>query len=215
MAATIYAMHATAPERRKIALTVRALHDGAVILYPTDTGFAFGCELSNKTAIARLRALRHMPDNKMLTFLCDSLSNIAEYANVSNHAYKTLKRLIPGPFTFILPASKNVPRYAQNPKRKTTGIRVPEHLLCQQLLAELGNPLLSITAKTEDGEYIDDPEELVETFARRVDVVLQLDDYGFLGDSTVVDMTSDAFDVVREGAGFDRLQDHMNVTGGL
>lgn len=138
MASEILTIHSKTPEIRKIKMVADTLRNGGVILYPTDTGFTLGCELANKSAIAKLRAIRKLPMSKSLTFLCDSLSNIAEFAKVSNKAYKTIKSLIPGPYTFVLPASKNVPKFAQNPKRKTAGIRVPQNDLSQLLLMNLG-----------------------------------------------------------------------------
>ncbi|MCU0427199.1 MAG: L-threonylcarbamoyladenylate synthase [Candidatus Kapabacteria bacterium] len=195
-------LHPQTPESYKIAKIVNVLRSGAVMLYPTDTGFALGCCLSQKNAIARIRQIRRLPENKHLTFLCDSLSHIAEFAKVSNHAYRVIKRLIPGPYTFILPATKAVPHYAVDPKRKTTGIRVPENPIALALLKELGNPLISITARvaTDDDEEIETPEELIEKFASLVDVVIASEVYHFEGESTVIDMTDDAFSIIRRGA---------------
>ncbi len=195
-------LHPQTPESYKIAKIVNVLRSGAVMLYPTDTGFALGCCLSQKNAIARIRQIRRLPENKHLTFLCDSLSHIAEFAKVSNHAYRVIKRLIPGPYTFILPATKAVPHYAVDPKRKTTGIRVPENPIALALLKELGNPLISITARvaTDDDEEIETPEELIEKFAPLVDVVIASEVYHFEGESTVIDMTDDAFSIMRRGA---------------
>lgn len=198
MAAT-YQIHPVTPEAHKIAQVVQSLRNGGVLLYPTDTGFALGCDLSHKEAIQRVRSLRNLPDGKPLTFLCESLTNISEFAKVSNAAYKIIKRLIPGPYTFILPASRSVPRYAQDPKRKTTGIRVPNNPLCNALLRELGNPVISISAKAENGST--DVDDIIAFLGKQVDVVLTLSEYNFTGESTVIDMTTDDFAVVREGAG--------------
>lgn len=210
MASQILTIHSETPEIRKIKMVAEALHNGSVILYPTDTGFSLGCELSNKSAIAKLRAVRHLPEHKSLTFLCDSLSNIAEFAKVTNKAYKTIKALIPGPFTFILPASKHVPKFAQNPKRKTSGIRVPEHDLSQLLLKYVGQPIISITARMENEEYIKNPEELVDFFAPRVDLAVRSDKYIFVGESTVIDMTTDEFTIKRHGAGIGKVLEFVD-----
>ncbi len=207
MAAT-YQIHPVTPEAHKIAQVVQSLRNGGVLLYPTDTGFALGCDLSNKEAIQRVRSLRNLPDGKPLTFLCESLTNIAEFAKVSNAAYKVIKRLIPGPYTFILPASRSVPKYAQDPKRKTTGIRVPSSPLCSALLRELGNPVISISAKAEDGST--DVEDIIRSLGRRVDVVIALPEYSFAGESTVIDMTTDDFAVVREGAGLNDVYQYID-----
>ncbi len=198
-------IHSQTPEMRKIRKVVEELKNGAVILYPTDTGFALGCELSNKDAINRIRTIRRISTKKELTFLCHSLSNIAEFAKVNDDAYKTIKTLIPGPYTFILPATKQVPAFAQNPKRKTTGIRVPENTISQLLLKQIDTPIISITAKLEDGTYIEEPEELLDVFSPLVDVAVSTDDYHFLGESTIIDMTDEEFVIVREGAGIEKV----------
>ncbi|MDQ1266060.1 MAG: hypothetical protein QG635_1212 [Bacteroidota bacterium] len=211
MGALMLSIHSQTPELRKIGKVAEALREGAVILFPTDTGFALGCELSNKEAINRIRRIRNISLTKELTFLCESLSNIAEFAKVSNAAYRTIKRLIPGPFTFILPASKLVPIFAQNPKRKTAGIKVPENDLSQLILKDVGAPIISITAKLEDGVYITDPEKLVETFAPMVDVAIVSDEYSFVGESTIIDMTTDDFSIIRQGAGFERAIEFIGV----
>ncbi len=209
MASLILSLHSVTPELRKIQKVVEALRDGAVILYPTDTGFSLGCMLSNKEAIHRIRAIRRMPETKSLTFLCDSLSNLSEFGKVSNSAYRVINGLIPGPYTFILPASRNVPRYAQNPKRKTAGIRIPENRLCRALLTELGSPIIAITAKIGDDDYISDPEELVLTFSNIVDVAVRSNEYSFTGESTVIDMTNDEFQIRRKGAGYRKVKDYI------
>ena len=210
MASQILAIHSKTPEIRKIKIVAEALRNGAVILYPTDTGFTLGCELANKTAISKLRSIRRLPMTKSLTFLCDSLSNISEFAKVSNKAYKTIKGLIPGPFTFILPATKNVPRFAQNPKRKTSGIRVPDNNLSQLLLLNVGQPIISISARMEDGDYFNDPDELLGFFAPKVDLAVRSDEYNFVGESTVIDMTHDEFSIMRHGAGIVKVLEFVD-----
>lgn len=209
MAATTYTIHPITPQANKITQIALTLRSGGVVLYPTDTGFALGCDLSNKEAIQRVRAIRSLPEGKPLTFLCESLTNIAEFAKVSNASYKIIKRLIPGPYTFVLPASRAVPRYAQDPKRKTTGIRVPSNALCSALLNELGNPIISISAKTDNGDT--SPEAIIEKFRRQVDAVVELPDYSFAGESTVIDMTTDDFSILREGAGIDEAYQYVDA----
>ena len=205
MSSEIFSIHHKTPEMRKIAKVADALKSGAVIIYPTDTGLSLGCELSNKNAIERIRRIRRLPEGKAMTFMCDSLSNVAEFARVSNQAYKTIKRLIPGPYTFILPASKLVPKFAQDPKRKTSGLRVPDNNLSQLLLKELGSPIISISAKLPDSDDDLSPEEIIEALAPQVDIALQCDEYSFKGESTVIDMTTDDFAILREGAGLDKV----------
>lgn len=209
MTATTYTIHPVTPQANKIAQIAQTLHSGGVVLYPTDTGFALGCDLSNKEAIQRVRAIRNLPEGKPLTFLCESLTNIAEFAKVSNASYKIIKRLIPGPYTFVLPASRAVPRYAQDPKRKTTGIRVPNNPLCSALLRELGNPIISISAKANDGNTA--PDAIVEAFHRQVDAIVELPDYSFAGESTVIDMTTDEFSILRAGAGIDEAYQYVDA----
>ncbi len=212
MSAVEYLIHSKNPELRKIDKVVEALKNGAVILYPSDTAFTLGCELSNKEAINRIRAIRNLSQNQQMTFLCNSLSNISEFAKVSDPAYETIKRLIPGPYTFILPASKIVPKYAQNPKRKTAGIRVPDSVLTQLILKKLGQPIISITAKIAGVENIFDYDEIISKCRNLVDVAVSSDEYSFAGESTIIDMTTDNFTVRREGAGMDRLNEIISIT---
>ncbi len=144
--AKIYKIHPETPQARVLEQVVQELRQGAVMLYPTDTVYAIGCDMVSKDAIQRVRQMKRMSNDKPLTFLCPSLSNIANYAVVTDSAYRTMKSLIPGPYTFILPATKLVPKLVLNPKRKTTGIRVPDHQICQALLTSLGNPIISSSA---------------------------------------------------------------------
>ena len=148
--ATIYEVHPQTPQTRKIDEIVAALKNGAVMLYPTDTVYAIGCDLQSMTGVDRVRRIKQMSNDKPLTFLCQSLSNISAYAIVSDPAYRLMKHLIPGTYTFILPATKLVPKLVQDPKRKTTGIRVPKYPLCQILLESLGNPIISASAHIQD-----------------------------------------------------------------
>lgn len=210
MASEILNLHPETPELRKIDKVVEALLNGAVALYPTDTGFSLGCSLGNKEGISRIRRIRNLPDTTFLTFLCASLSNISEFASVNNKAYRTIKALIPGPFTFILPASKNVPRYAQNPKRKTAGIRVPDHVLSQLLLMKLGSPIIAISAKISDEDIVHDPEDIIKEFAPQVDIAVRSEKYFFTGESTILDMTSDNYNVMRHGAGITKVLEFVD-----
>lgn len=211
MAAEILTIHHETPELRKIDRVAEALKSGAVILYPTDTGFSLGCELSNKDAISKLRLIRRLPEGKALTFMCDSLSNISDFAKVSNYAYKTIKRLIPGPYTFILTASKLVPKFAQDPKRKTAGIRVPDNDLSRLLLKAVGSPIISITAKIDGEDLLATPDLIIERFAPMVDIAMVCDHYNFTGESTVIDMTTDEFRIIREGAKYEVVQQVIDL----
>jgi tRNA threonylcarbamoyl adenosine modification protein (Sua5/YciO/YrdC/YwlC family) len=208
MAAEVFIIHPKNPEFRKIQAVAEHLNNGSVLIYPTDSGYALGCKLSNKSGIDRIRQLRNLEEGKFLTFLCDSLVRLSDFARVSDEAYKTMRGLIPGPYTFILPASKQVPYFAQDHKRKTAGIRVPNHTATQMLLEAVGDPIISISAKIADkpNSTID---EIFDFYAKQVDVALKIDEPDFDGDSTIIDMTADEFAIVREGAGMDKLKDFV------
>jgi tRNA threonylcarbamoyl adenosine modification protein (Sua5/YciO/YrdC/YwlC family) len=206
--ATIYTVHPENPQIRRIEEIKEALQDGAVMLYPTDTVYAIGCDLNVKSAVERVRRLKQLSNDKPLTFLCSSLSNIAQYAWVSDSAYRIMKSLIPGPYTFLLPATKLVPRLVMNPKRRTSGIRVPDHAVCQALLDALGNPIISTSAHLpdEDGNTPAihlERARLFDEFDSVVDIII--DDEQELGHqvSTIVDMTNDEPVIVRKGLGWE------------
>ncbi len=209
MSALVLNIHYQTPETNKIAKVVDALKNGAVIIYPTDTQFAIGCALSNKEGIERIRRIKGIDENHAMTFLCDSLSNISEFAKINDEAYKLIKRLIPGPYTFILPASKQVPKFAQNAKRSTAGIRVPDHNLSQTLLKALESPIIAISARLEGESSALDEEQVLNNFSKLVDIIVTSDSYHFVGESTVLDLTGEEYEVVREGAGMDKLSDFI------
>jgi len=209
MSALVLNIHYQTPETNKIAKVVDALKNGAVIIYPTDTQFAIGCALSNKEGIERIRRIKGIDENHAMTFLCDSLSNISEFAKINDEAYKLIKRLIPGPYTFILPASKQVPKFAQNAKRSTAGIRVPDHNLSQTLLKTLESPIIAISARLEGESSAFDEEQVLNNFSKLVDIIVTSDSYHFVGESTVLDLTGEEYEVVREGAGMDKLSDFI------
>jgi len=211
MSALVLNIHYKTPEVNKISKVVQAIRDGAVILYPTDTQFALGCSLSNKDGIERIRAIKGMTENHAMTFLCDSLSNISEFAKINDEAYKLIKRLIPGPYTFILPASKQVPKFAQNAKRSTAGIRVPDHNLSQQLLKAMGTPLIGISARTKDQDVELSFDDIIAKFTKLVDVVVMSDEYHYVGESTILDLTGQEFTIQREGAGMEKLQEYVRA----
>ncbi|PNW43908.1 UNVERIFIED_CONTAM: threonylcarbamoyl-AMP synthase [Euhalothece sp. KZN 001] len=208
--ATVYSIHPETPQVRVLETVSQALKDGAIMLYPTDTVYAIGCDLNAKSAVEKVRSLKRMSNEKPLTFLCSSLSNIADYARVSDPAYRLMKRLIPGPYTFLLPATKSVPRLVMNPKRKTTGIRVPDHNLCQGILESLGNPIISTSAYLPD-DMGDLPTlgyekaRLFDALDKLVDIIL--DDGSELQTevSTILDLTGDEPQIIREGLGMENL----------
>jgi len=200
-------LHPITPERHKLERIAEALRLGSLILYPTDTGFALGCQLGNKVAIERLRLIRQLPSEKPLTFLCDSLKHLSEFAYVSTSAYRILKRLVPGPYTFILPATKAVPYYAQDLKRRTAGIRVPDSRICLALLHTFGSPIVSISAVSTDTEEPVTVEELLQRLSSQVDIIVETDHYDFVGPSTIIDFTEEPPRIVRRGAGLERLRE--------
>jgi tRNA threonylcarbamoyl adenosine modification protein (Sua5/YciO/YrdC/YwlC family) len=209
--ATIYNLHPENPQKRSIDEIKTALNSGAVMLYPTDTVYAIGCDLNAKSAVERVRKLKQLANDKPLTFLCSSLSNIAAYASVSDLAYRSMKHLIPGPYTFLLPATKLVPKLVMNPKRKTTGIRVPRHIICQSLLEALQNPIISASAHLpdENGELPTinlEKAKLFDALEDRVDIII--DDDSDLGTqvSTIVDFTEEEPSIVRQGLGWQEVE---------
>lgn len=185
------------PEPRKIRRAADAIRAGEVIAYPTDTVYGLGCDIQQKKAIARIYQMKGMPKEKPVAFLCPDLSDIARYAVVDNTTYRILKRGTPGPFTFILNATREVPKILTM-KRKQVGIRVPAHPVARALLEELGHPLLSTSATWEEETFMD-PADIAARF-RNVDLILDAG-WGDLTLSTVVDLTGDEIEVVREGAG--------------
>ena len=214
--AILYELNQNNPQQRTINQIVTALQKGAVMLYPTDTVYAIGCDLKVKSAVEKVRRIKQMSNDKPLTFLCSSLSNIAEYATVSDRAYRIMKHLIPGPYTFLLPATKQVPKLVMSPKRKTTGIRVPEHTLCQELLNTLGNPVVSTSAHLpdDDGEYPTinlEKAYLFDALENQVDIIIDNQvDPGF-NVSTILDFTSDQPEVVRQGLGWQEVENWLNI----
>ncbi len=209
--ATIYKLHSENPQGRKVEAIAAALRQGAVALYPTDTVYAIGCDLNHKGAVQRVRQLKQLANEKPLTFLCASLSNIADYAVVSDGAYRLIRRLIPGPFTFLLPATRQVPRLVMSPKRRTTGIRVPNHATCLALVETLNNPVVSTSALTllpdvGPGEAVD-KMVMFDTLEKLVDIIVDDDQPLGYEVSTILDMEGEAPLVVRKGLGWETATD--------
>lgn len=213
--ATLYELNPDNPQIRDIEEITKELKKGAVMLYPTDTVYAIGCDINAKLAVQRVRELKNLSNQKPLTFLCSSLSNISEYAIVHDEAYYIMKRLIPGPYTFILPTTKLVPKLVMAPKRKTTGIRVPEHNVCQALLKSLDNPIISTSAHimNQEGEYPSfdwEKAKLFDYFEKRVDIII--DDHTESGSkvSTIIDFSVIPPEIIRPGLGWEELQQWFN-----
>lgn len=197
----IFRIHPVTPQRRLITQAVAILRAGGVIVYPTDSCYALGCRIGDKEAVDRIRHLRQLDDKHNLTILCRDLSELAVYAKVGNAAFRMMKSLTPGPYTFLLTATRDVPRRLQHPKRKTIGVRVPENAIVLALLAELSEPLLS-TSLILPGETLplNDPQEISEHLGQQVDLVVDGGACGF-EPTTVIDLSGEAPVVAREGKG--------------
>ncbi len=210
--AKLYEIHPTNPQARSIEEIVKKLRGGAVALYPTDTSYAIGCDLQSKSAIERVKQIKQFANNKPLTFLCSSLSDIATYAIVRDEAYRLMKHFVPGPYTFILPATKLVPKIIQDPKRKSTGIRVPDHSICQALMAQLGNPLISTSAHLNiENEDLDGGEELFieldkaklfDSLDKLVDILIDDGSAATNSVSTVLNLSEHSPILLRQGMGW-------------
>ncbi len=192
-------INALYPEPRKVRRAVEALEAGEIIGYPTDTVYALGCDLTNKKAIDRLYQVKGMAKNQPLAFICPDLADLSKYAVVDTHAYRIMRRVLPGAYTFILPATREVPKILHTSDKRTVGIRVPDSAIITAIARELGRPVISTSAHPSGGEQLIDARDLVPTF-KGLALVL---DGGLCGSepTTVVDLSQGFVDVVREGAG--------------
>lgn len=197
----VFEIHPDNPQPRLVRQAVEILREGGVIAYPTDSAYALGCRLEDKKAADRIRAIRRVDASHHFTLVCRDLSEIGTYAQVDNTAYRLLKAFTPGPYTFILRATREVPRRLVHPKRKSVGLRVPGNPIAQALLAELGEPIMSVTLilPGQDRPMVD-PEEIRETLGNQVDAIV---DGGFCGlePTTVVDLREGTPEVLRHGRG--------------
>jgi len=189
----IFSINPDNPQKRLIDKVCEVLEDGGVIVYPTDTFYGIGCDINNKRAIQRVYRLKNRPLKQPFSFVCDSLKEISRYAQVSNYAYKTMNRLLPGPYTFILEGTRLVPKMMLT-KRKTVGIRVPDNNICLAIVKTFGRPIISTSAG------YDDPESIVEAYGPNLDLIV---DGGVLSQSpsSVVSLIDDVPEVIREGKG--------------
>ena len=194
-------IHAVTPQRRLLARAVEVMRAGGVIVYPTDSSYALGCNLGDKAALERIRRIRQTERDHDFTLVCHDLSEIATYARVENSSYRMLKALTPGPYTFILNATREVPKRLQDPKRRSIGIRVPDHKIALALLEVHGEPIMSSTLLLPGDEFpMTEAETIRERMDRLVDVVV---DGGACGmePTTVIDLSKGNFTVVRYGKG--------------
>ena len=187
------------PQKRLITKAVELLRDGGVIAYPTDTIYGFGCDILNKKAIQRIYQIKKRDRTKPFSFICSDLKNISEYAQVTDYAYKTMRRLLPGPYTFILPGSKLVPKIMLT-KRKTVGIRVPNNNICLAIVEALGHPIISTSVGWSGGAVLSDPQQIEETFGSQIELTI---DGGILPNqpSSIVSLLDDLPEVIRVGQG--------------
>jgi tRNA threonylcarbamoyl adenosine modification protein (Sua5/YciO/YrdC/YwlC family) len=199
--AQFFGIHPENPQPRLIRRAVDIILQGGVIVYPTDSSYALGCQIGEKSAMERIRRIREVDERHNFTLVCRDLSEITTYTKIDNQAFRLLKTLTPGPYTFIFQGTKQVPRRLMHPKRKTIGIRIPDNVICRGLLAALDQPILSTTLILPGEEMpLTDPYEMRERLDPHVDLVI---DGGFCGfeATTVVDMTQDSPQLIRVGKG--------------
>jgi len=194
-----YELHPVTPQLRFINKAVEVLRNGGVIIYPTDTVYGIGCDIFNHEALQKVYDIKHEAGTKLFSFICPDLKDISKYAKVSDYAYKVMKKLLPGPYTFVLPAAKEVPKTLWT-KRKTVGIRIPNNNIALTLTKELGNPIVSTSVTRRKGELLYDPEEIRAIFNPHVDLMLSI---GALEGkpSSIIDLSEEEPEIIREGAG--------------
>ncbi len=199
--AQFFSIHPTHPQQRLVRQAAQIVREGGLIAYPTDSCYALGCHIGDKEAMDRLRQVRGMDDKHHLTLMCRDLSEIATYAIVDNTHYRLMKAATPGSYTFILRATREVPRRLLHPKRRTIGVRVPQHPVAHALLAELGEPMLSATLQLPgDDTPFSEGNEIRERLEHQLDLVVDSGHCGIMP-STVIDLTSDVPVVIRVGSG--------------
>jgi tRNA threonylcarbamoyl adenosine modification protein (Sua5/YciO/YrdC/YwlC family) len=199
--AKLIEVHPSDPQPHRVQKIVERIRDGALIAYPTDSSYAFGCRIGDKKPIERIHRIRRTDKKHNFTLVCADLSEISVYARVDNWAYRLIKSLTPGPYTFILPATRQLPKMLQNPKRRTIGIRVPDHPLVTAMLDELGEPIMSSTLSLPGDELpLTDPVEIEERIGHEVDLIIDAGPTG-IEPTTVLDLSSGSVEVLRKGRG--------------
>lgn len=196
-----FVIHPDDPQSRLIKQTVKIIQDGGVVVYPTDSAYAIGCQLQNKGALDRIRQLRHLESGHHFTLICRDLSEIATYAIVDNPSFRLLKAHTPGPYTFILKATKEVPKRLLQPKRHTIGLRIPDNKIVQAILMELNEPLMSVTLALPDQEFpLVDAQDMSDMLGNQVDLVIDGGACGTEG-TTIVDLVEGSPKIMRIGKG--------------
>jgi tRNA threonylcarbamoyl adenosine modification protein (Sua5/YciO/YrdC/YwlC family) len=205
------------PKRKQIFDLVDILLDEGILLLPTDSQYALVCDYQNKSGMDRIRKIRQMGKKDHLSVMCYSLEHASTFANLSDDNFKLIKRLIPGPYTFILPATREVPRLLTHPKKRTVGIRVPNYPICLEMIQELGRPIMAITAKlpnVENGQPNSGDRELyLSRFDQLVDLVVDHQQELSGQETTIVDLTGSSPDIIREGLGLEMLQEAVALQG--
>lgn len=194
-------IHPHDPQPRLVSQVVAALRDGALIAYPTDSSYAFGCHIGDKPAMDRIHAIRRFGKHHQYSLLCRELAEVAQYAKMNNQVFRMVKSLSPGPYTFVLPALHIVPRRLQNQRRKTIGVRLPDHPVAQAVVDALGEPLMTVTAMAPGRDRpFNDPEEIREELGHLLDVIVNGGHCG-IEPTTVLDLAHDPISVIRHGKG--------------
>jgi tRNA threonylcarbamoyl adenosine modification protein (Sua5/YciO/YrdC/YwlC family) len=199
--AKLISVHPTDPQPHRVKKIVDRVRDGALIAYPTDSSYAFGCRIGDRNAIKRIHRIRRTDKHHNFTLVCADLSEISVYARVDNWAYRLIKSLTPGPYTFILPATRQLPKILSHPKRRTIGIRVPDHPLVSAMLSELGEPIMSSTLSLPGDKFpLTDPIEIEDRIGHEIDVIVEAGPTG-LEPTSILDLSGGAVDVLRVGRG--------------
>jgi tRNA threonylcarbamoyl adenosine modification protein (Sua5/YciO/YrdC/YwlC family) len=199
--AQLLEIHPESPQLRLIQRAVEVLRKGGVIVYPTDSSYAIACHIGDKQALDKIRRIRQLDDKHNFTLVCKDLAQVSTFTKISNNAYRLIKALTPGPFTFILDATREVPRRLQHPKKKTVGIRVPDHPVAQLLVQELGEPLFSSTLMLPgEDEALTDPYEIKDKLDHELDLVI---DSGIIPfeQTTIIEFSNGAGEIIRQGKG--------------
>ena len=199
--ARLIEIHPTDPQPRRIASVVQTIHAGGLIAYPTDSSYAFGCHIGDKRAMDRIHRIRKTDRKHNFTLVCSDLSEISTYARVDNWAYRMLKSMTPGPYTFILPATREVPKRLQHPKRRTIGLRVPDHELVRAVLEELGEPIMSSTLLLPGDDLpLTDPYDIEARIGHEIDLIIDAGPTG-IEPTSVIDLSTGTPQVLRVGRG--------------
>jgi len=199
--AILIEVHPSDPQPRRVSAIVEIIRDGGLVAYPTDSSYALGTHIGDKRAIDRIHRIRRTDKKHNFTLVCRDLSEISTYARVDNWAYRLIKSMTPGPYTFVLPATREVPKRLQNPKRRTIGLRVPDHRLVHAVLDKLGEPIMSSTLTLPGDEMpLTDPLEIEERIGREIDAIVDAGPTGF-EPTTVLDLTGGVVEVLRAGRG--------------